>query len=469
MSLLRLFNEVDRPVVVRDRFLVALARAHDVADRFQRLEVGRIASSDGVEDRLGFVDPIERVQVERAPDVDAGLQRAAGRDAIVGLVGLLKFLQAFVGVGQGRQCERMLRLKEQRELQIDDAEVDAAFTSQRLAKPVVDLSEAIVHAAHQQPDAFTVGDAFAQIARERVPLTLLASEVLIQDGLGRLDIAGIGQRMRIGERCPQCATILAENALERLARVSGAAGIVRNQAAMIGQIELRPVGLLRRVDHLHRAGMIAARFRDPCPCDGARQFADRPFGGRDQMLVGGDEVAALERSQGEDIVGHPHPRVDRNQGFGERHGAGHAATRQFHLEGLFQENGIATGKVERGLVEFCRVCGFMVGAREAPGEVIADHRWPRVDIGRAGLERFGERGPDQDCADSRRDAKARAQDLRSAAEGTTPRVGAEPDHRGFQHVYCAPRGLPRSMGEASTPSTFGEGMTMLFLRLLTAI
>ena len=394
-------DQRDGARVVVGRFLVALARAHDVAECVERLDVGRIVLGDLLQQFLGFVGPLERVEVERLADLDRGLQRAALGDAVVGGDGIAELLGRLVAAGERGQGERLLRRDEQRHLQIDDAEADAAFTGQGFAQAIEHLGQTLCRIGDQQAQPLSGIEAIAQVAGERMALALGTVEVLLEDGAGKLGVAERGRVPGVGQRRAERPVVLLEHLLVGGARFHGAAGDVGDQRLVVGDVELRPLGRLLAVDDLERRVGLALGQLDPGASQRARQFADGAAAGALEMRVGLVVGAALEGFQRQEQVSHAVLRLLVDEIAGELGGLRPIPRRDLHQKRLLHQDLVARVELESGAVEVGGLRGVVLGSGETAGEIAAEQRMLRAIAVVGDAREAGLRTGDQDRAHDR--------------------------------------------------------------------
>ena len=130
----RFLDDGDGAGVIADRFVPAFLAPHDRPKRVERLQVIGLAVGDLLQQRLGFLDAVERIEVERFADIDGGFQRGAGRDLLVDFDGASVIFGALVNIGERGQGERKARLQVQRILQEHGTGTNPALAGQRFAQ-----------------------------------------------------------------------------------------------------------------------------------------------------------------------------------------------------------------------------------------------------------------------------------------------------------------------------------------------
>ena len=136
-----------------------------------------------------------------------------------------------------------------------------------------------------------------------MPVALGPLEVRLEHAQRQLGIAGVGGVPGVGERDAQRALVVLGHALVGGARLGAAPGRVGDQRAMVAQVVLRPVRLLRRVEKTERLLGLVLRLVEPGPRQRAGQLADRVGAGRLEVLVGFRVAPRLEVDEPQEGVG----------------------------------------------------------------------------------------------------------------------------------------------------------------------
>ena len=202
---------------------------------------------------------------------------------------------------------------------------------------------------------------------------------------------------RKGKRHAQRALIVLGNALVGGARLGLATGLVGEQRAMIAQIVLRPVRLLRRFEDGKRLLGLALRLIQPGPRQGAGQLADGIGAGRLEMLVRRLVALRLELDQ-------PHERVRRamrglhlDQLARQLLGTSPVALDELHQERLLGQHVVAGIACQRLPVVGGGSLGVVLASRNPPGKIAAEQRAHLASLGGAGDTRcdrlHSRRGP----------------------------------------------------------------------------
>jgi hypothetical protein len=170
-------------------------------------------------------------------------------NTVVGGNGSLVALGRLVGIGKGRQGKRRARFQIEGELKVDRTRADAAFASQRLAQVVESLRQPGGRARDKQLRALAGFDLGLQGPRDRMSIALDPLEVRLEQAQRQLGIAAAGGVPRIGEGDAQRALVVLGDLFVGGAGFGAASGLVGQQRAMVAQVVLRPVRLLRRLEN----------------------------------------------------------------------------------------------------------------------------------------------------------------------------------------------------------------------------
>ncbi len=101
-----------------------------------------LAAMTLVEQLLGLVGAIERIEIDRHLDFGVARQRRTRRHPFVGLDREVGLLEVFVEIAKRQQRHGVRRLEIERELQVDERQILAAAPSDRSAESVQGLGGA---------------------------------------------------------------------------------------------------------------------------------------------------------------------------------------------------------------------------------------------------------------------------------------------------------------------------------------
>ena len=184
-----------------------------------------------------------------------------------------------------------------------------------------------------------------------------------------------------------------ENPAERPLGLLGLPADIGDQSAVIAQVELRPLRLLRHLQDVQRLLRVAFRKPDPCPRDGAGQFPDGPGIGLLEILFGLVVLAGLELHETQKHAGHAVGRLHVYEPLCEHFRARPVALASFHQEALFQENLIVGIAEKRAAIEDGGLIGIVLAARETSRQIASRQRAHRLDIRRGPGNRLLRGGP----------------------------------------------------------------------------
>ena len=248
VRLLRLGDGGDALAVDLRALVERLAPAQDVAERHDRVDVGRIVGDQLLQPLLGLVGAVERVEIDRELDLGVAPQRRIARHALVDLDRELRVLHLLVEVGERQQRERLVGREIERELQIDQAQVLAAAAAERGAEPVEHLGGAGLRRVDQRRQLLAVLDAFHRLDDQRMARQLGVEGL---EHLERLVLLAVARQPRaIGLDQAQRGGVELVGALEALAGFLLVAGEIEDQAGVQVLEQRVPVGALQLVDRL---------------------------------------------------------------------------------------------------------------------------------------------------------------------------------------------------------------------------
>ena len=128
---------------------------------------------DVLENLLGFVGTIERVEVGRHLDLGVARQRRTRRHALIGLDREIGLFQLLVEVAERQQRHRLRRLEIKRELQIDQRKVLAAAAADRGPEPVERLGGAGLSEFDERRQLLAFADRLHLVVDDRMVRQLL--------------------------------------------------------------------------------------------------------------------------------------------------------------------------------------------------------------------------------------------------------------------------------------------------------
>ena len=207
-----------------------LAAAFDIAECHDGLEVLRVLRDHALENLDRFVAAVHTVEIGGELNLRVALQRRSRRHTLVDLDRHLRLLDRLVEIGERQQCERMVRRKMERQLQIDQREIFAAAPDQRGADAVERLGAAGLCGIDQRRHLLA-GPGFAQaFLNQRMARELLVERLVDR---GRLCIALVArQPARIGLRHAQHRVVELVGPLIARTGVLFLAGQFENHAGM---------------------------------------------------------------------------------------------------------------------------------------------------------------------------------------------------------------------------------------------
>ena len=239
--LARFRKQRDGAGVIVARLAVALMRAQDVAERIERADVLRILGDELLEQPLGVVDPIERVQSKGLLDLHVQPKRGGFRDLVEGIHLQVVLLGALIGLGERYMGDGKVGLQVEGELQEDDAHIEPAFAGKRIANAVEHLGQPFTRSGDEERRHLAAFDLTQQRLAQRMALRL--GDVGLQRLERELAVIVVHRVAGIGLGHPERAGILLEGLGKGRPRHVVLAGEVGDEAAMIALIELRPVGV----------------------------------------------------------------------------------------------------------------------------------------------------------------------------------------------------------------------------------
>src|SRR5207237_5423429 len=116
-----------------------LASAQHVAERHDRLEIGRIGGDQLFETCFRLIGAIERIEIERELDLRVAVQRRRQWHPLIDLVGEFRLFHRLIEIAKRQQRERMRGREIERELQVNESEIFAAAPAKRGAESIEHL------------------------------------------------------------------------------------------------------------------------------------------------------------------------------------------------------------------------------------------------------------------------------------------------------------------------------------------
>ena len=291
---LRFARHVDDIVVVLDRLFIALAAAQHARHRLERAQVVGVVADQVLEDGEPLVRSLLTVEVVGTTDLDEELERGARRNPVVDRIGALELLVRLIDVGEGREGEVEIRLKEQRHLEVDRAELQAALGRQGLAEAVVDFRKPGGRVGDEQRQAPALTHLVGHGGNRGMQGTAGRLAILLEDRLGECEFSRRGGVMQVRDRDAGHARVGLEDASEVLAGQRGLPGQVGNQRAMVAEIVLRPLRTLRVLEVRQRKLGAATALGHPGARQCTRQLTDGARRRLVEVAIGGAELTRLE-------------------------------------------------------------------------------------------------------------------------------------------------------------------------------
>ena len=189
---LRVGKRVDALGIDTGAFAELFARAHDVAERHGRFEVGRALGDQLLQDGLGLVAAFERIEAERALDLGVAMHRRRCRHPLVGPDRDFGFLHVLEQIGERDQRHRVARRQIDCELQIDEAKLLGAPPREDRAQVIKRFRGARLRRIDHQRQPLAGIDVADRLGDQRMARQLFVERL---EDLERLFLAALARQM----------------------------------------------------------------------------------------------------------------------------------------------------------------------------------------------------------------------------------------------------------------------------------